>query len=178
MEPAFHIPLSDDELRLIGEICAIQGQIEYSMHNIVQRLLQTGTSATRKILGSTSIGTNSDVFIHIVRDKCQFPELKGIAEDVHAKIRDLAEGRNDFVHALYAIGKEGDSSFALVSGAGRPHPAFNHTIAIRIRSGKRRAVDAISSVRDTAARISCALAHVDHCLMMCEVGPTAWSGKF
>lgn len=29
--PAYDIPLTDDELKTLGELCAIQGQVEYLM---------------------------------------------------------------------------------------------------------------------------------------------------
>ena len=176
VEPAYAIAASDTDLQLIGELCAIQGQMEYLMHRIVQHLLQTGDNATRKILGSTSIGTNIDLWLWVIRNKCPFPELVKLAEDIQGEISTLAQGRNDFVHALYAQGNMEDTSFGLVSG-GKYHPAFGGSVAVRMKTGKKRSTSDLLSVRNTAARLSCAMAHLNHCLFMGEVAPTAWTGK-
>jgi hypothetical protein len=107
LEPAFHIPLTDAELKLIGEICAIQGQIEYLIHNIVEQLLGTSRDTTNTLLGSTSIRTNSEIFIKVMEDKCHHEKLKSLAESILTDIKTLSEGRNDFIHALYAQSHDG-----------------------------------------------------------------------
>jgi len=71
--PAYAIPLSQTELSLIGEICAIQGQIEFLMQTITRTLLGVDHVTVLAILGSTTIGTNADIFIKIVRLKVLIP---------------------------------------------------------------------------------------------------------
>jgi hypothetical protein len=176
IEPAYAIPASDDELRLIGELCAIQGQIEYLMQNAVQQILQTDQKTTLKILGSTSIGTNVDIWCSVIKTKCKLPPVIEVAERVNSEIGTLAQGRNDFVHALFATGNfPVGGGFSLISGA---KPVGGTPVAVRSKTGKQRALSEIQGVRDTAARLSCAMAHINYCIMMGADGPTPYSGKF
>ncbi|MGH7015228.1 MAG: hypothetical protein ACREEL_13940 [Stellaceae bacterium] len=60
IKPAYHIPATDEELRLIGEPAAIQGQIEWMMQHTLIFSLGTLPDAARAILGSAGVGTEVD----------------------------------------------------------------------------------------------------------------------
>ena len=54
-EPAFPIPLLQTDLAMIGEFCAIQGQIETLIQRTAKLLLAVSDDAIMAILGSTSM---------------------------------------------------------------------------------------------------------------------------
>ena len=110
INPAYHIPLQDLDLVMIGEICAIQGQIEYLMQNIVRQLLAVKIETVLAILCSTSIKINANIWINIVREKCNEAEALKVSEEAFEKMESLVKGRNDFVHAIYAQGGNSGSS--------------------------------------------------------------------
>jgi hypothetical protein len=61
--PAYHIPLSDSELRLVGEIAAIQGQIEYLLGQAMQAMLDISTDAVYATMHSASLKINTLIFV-------------------------------------------------------------------------------------------------------------------
>ena len=174
MEPAYHIPLTEVELRLIGETCAIQGQIEYMMQQIVSILLDTDHTATLAIMGSTSIHTNADVWLAVIQDKCCDTALIESAQKIKAEMAQAAKGRNDFVHALFATSTPDGLGFMI--GAG-PIENGGPPIAIRTKSRKQRPASEIQEVRDNAARISRAIAHIKHCLRGDDAARSPWRDK-
>lgn len=170
VDPAYHIPLTETDLAAIGEICAIQGQIEYLMQQIAQRLLGVRHDTTLKIMASSnSLQTASAIWIKVVRDKCNDSDILHIAGEAFERMGALIKGRNDFVHAFY--GQGGGTTFALTSSPVRLPAEFKEhlaglqtIVAVRTRSRKMRKVGDVSGVRDEAAKISCALAHIDYLL--------------
>ena len=174
--PAYAIPLSQTELSLIGEICAIQGQIEFLMQTITRTLLGVDHVTVLAILGSTTIGTNADIFIKIVRLKVlSHPNGLCAAEFAYAGIRELAEGRNDFVHALYAHAAGPDGFVLALEHRAR---APMKVVAIRMKKHTRREVTDLQLVRDHAAKISCALAFLNQALQAGDDARNPWRGKF
>lgn len=187
---AYDIPLTDADLAAIGQICAIQGQIEYLMQQIVQRLLQTNHAATTAIMTSTnSFPRISEVWLSVVRDKCKEPHLVGIAEEAFKRMTSLTQGRNHFVHAFYAQ-SGGNGGFGLTRGSANSDRFLEHLakldtiVAVRTRDRKMRSKGGIVGVRDDAAKISCALAHVLHELTRPPewkaqaIAPSPWHGTF
>jgi len=176
MQPAYQIPLTQKQLGTLGEICAIQGQIELTLQNTVRHLLGVPHKTVLAIMGSTSVRTNSEIFIEVARCKCDKPDLLRIAEDAFILIKDLSEGRNDFVHAIF--GTTSGGGFRLTSG-GLPF-GQHESSAMRVRNRKKRPACELQDVRDIAAKISCALAHFDACLVqkMDADSLTPWRGKF
>lgn len=155
MEPAFHIPLDEDELRTLGEISAIQGQIELSITLTVQLLLDISHETALRILGSTSLGNNIDIWHRIVLEKA--PEQRATADRVKADVQALTEGRNDFIHAIYGA-DPGHAGIALFSGVKHPvkWSSFGDfkRIAMRVRNQKKKPVAEMRTVRAIAVRVS------------------------
>jgi hypothetical protein len=180
MLPAYHIPLDDEQLKLIGEICAIQGQIEWMMLNTVWFALGIEQQLANRIMGSTSIGTNADIWIRCVRKKQRNKYMLAMAERAFSDIKDLAEGRNDFVHATYFARRpeQPDTPFTFVAEEGTPPVEFGvEAVAVRVRNQKTVPVSKLKSVRDAAAEISIRIAHV-HWLTIVEKklrgSPSPW----
>jgi hypothetical protein len=173
MEPAYHIPLTETELRLIGETCAIQGQIEYLMQQIVGRLLDTDHATTLAIMGSTSIHTNADVWLAVMKDRCEDAALIQSAQQIKTDLKAAAKGRNDFVHAIFATTTPDGLGFIIGSGpidGGTP-------IAVRTKNRQQRPAKEIQSVRDNAAKISRAMAHINHRLRSGSAERSPWRDK-
>jgi hypothetical protein len=152
VEPAYHIPLTERDLALIGEICAIQGQIEYLMQNSIGTMLRVSHDAQVSITtASPSLRALANIFINVARCKCIEDDLKALAESIFAQIEDLSKGRNDFVHAIY--GEDGPQlSFGLSAGLGKPIPVA--PVAVRTSSRKKRPATELNIVRDAAAQTS------------------------
>lgn len=163
MLPAYHVPLNDNQFKLIGEICAIQGQIEWMMLNTVWFALGVNKELALRIMGSTAIGTNADIWIQCVRKKQRNKFLLAMAERAFADIKDLAEGRNDFVHAAYFARHADDPErqFVYIAHEGmEPLDEGVEAVAVRVRNQKTVSVDKLKTVRDAAAEISIRIAHV------------------
>src|SRR5262245_59992230 len=160
MEPAYHIPLTESELRLIGETCAIQGQIEDLMQQAVWQLLGDLSNATTlKIMGSTSMHTNADIWLAVIKDKCGDKAVVQMAQQVKSDLGEAAKGRNDFVHALFATASPDGSGFGIATDKS---VMDGPTVAVRTRTRARRPASDIQHIRDRAARISRTIAHINH----------------
>ena len=166
IDPAYHIPLSADKLQLIGEICAIQGQIEWMMLHGVKRMLGVEESLARRIMGSTSIAANADIWINCIRAK-QKRRKRDLAhaERAYSDIAKLTEGRNDFVHAIYFVKTDTNETGLMVRIAApglMPAQMEDHhsAVAVRVRSGKAASIEGLLAIRDLAAEVSVRVAHV------------------
>ena len=86
---------------MVGEICAIQGQIEFLLQRIVKQVLDLDFESTLAIMtASNSLKTTSRIALLVIKRKCADPETIKLAEDAFAQVEDLTKGRNDFVHAV------------------------------------------------------------------------------
>ena len=174
MLPAFQIPLTQVELSLIGEICAIQGQIDYLMQSAVKRWLVIDQVTILAVMGSTAIRRNADIFVKVAREKCKWhPECLQLAETIFAQIDALAPARGGIVHPVYAL-RDAQSS---PPSAEDVTPLLENIVGVRTKTRKQRSGGDIEKVRNDAARISCALAHLDW-LMTRGDAPSPWHGKF
>jgi hypothetical protein len=162
MKPAYHIPLSETELRLIGETCAIQGQIEFLMQQTVLHLLDADFATALAIMGSTSIHTNVDVWLAVIRDKCADSDLVGLAEQIKRDMAEAVKGRNDFVHALFARTTADGRGIHLSTNP--PIVEDGIPVAVRARTRNQRPASDIQAVRNSAAKISREIAHLNHCI--------------
>lgn len=150
--PALRIDATDEELKLVGELCGIQAQVEHFMQWSVEHLLGVKREVVQKILGSTVLGTNAAVWLSIVRAKSAEDHVKNLAQFAYAKVISLSTGRNDFIHALYTYAPNADGTRFVPS-------------AVRVKSGKYRPLTELRSVRDEAAVLSHLMAHLNWCVM-------------
>jgi hypothetical protein len=176
MEPAYHIPLEPEQLRTLGEICAIQGQIEYLLQHATQRLLKLSHAEMLAKLKSDRLTDNAKIFLDAAHQNCSKADLIELAERVHSQIELLAADRKDFLHAIFADAPSG-GGFTLASGIGIP--IVTNPTAVRTKNRAMRPASELIQVRDQAAWISCALAHFEFCLGMGEGATysTGWKDR-
>jgi hypothetical protein len=80
-DPAFNTILDDTSLKLLGEICVIQGQIEIAMVSTVRHLLNVPMGLARQLMGSTNVENNAIIWRGTIQAKCQRkPDLIRIAD--------------------------------------------------------------------------------------------------
>jgi hypothetical protein len=109
-QPAFHIPLSDEQLRTLGEVCAIQGQIEFLMRVTVMALRGVSMRTARKNVRSLA---NAGVWLETVEKHAVRQDIKELARAICDEIDALRRGRNDFVHAVFAYAEEREGNFSI-----------------------------------------------------------------
>jgi hypothetical protein len=164
-EPAWHIPLSDDELRTLGELCAIQGQIEWLMLLTVMVLLRVTWEKARKLLGSPNISANARVWLAAVEKKASRETTKQLAKAVVDEIDVIRQRRNSFVHALFATAENEEDSFSL-RRSGVPdnlQRGVTPRPAVAVHNLKTRPMANLKDTRDKAAMISHLVTHVYNC---------------
>jgi hypothetical protein len=162
ISPAFRIPIAHSELATLGELCAIQGQVEHLFIHTLHYVLDVKLDAARAILGHTSIHTNAHTWIAIFRGKCGDRAVIKMADEAFSLVAGITRGRNDFVHALFAT-PLGEGWLLHRSPKGRPHrrAKANSAIAIRTRDSKtRRPISDLLRVRNDAARLSVILSDI------------------
>jgi len=160
--PAFQIPLTKTELTTLGELCAIQGQVEYLFIVTLSYLMDLPQDIVRKMLSSSSLHTNANTWIAIFQEKCHDEKVLRLAEAAFALVTPLTQGRNDFVHALFAS-SAGESWMLLGFAKGARHPPAirNAAIALRTRNlEKRRPIADLKRVRNDAAQLSVLLSEI------------------
>ncbi len=86
---------------MIGELCAIQGQIETLIQRTAKLLLSVSDELIMAILGSMSIRVNCDIWIKICREHVNDPGLLKVAEEAYKSVTTISEGRSAFVHAIF-----------------------------------------------------------------------------
>jgi len=166
--PALHIPLTDVELKMIGEICAIQGQIEWMMEVDIMLLLLVPKQVASAILGTTAMGNKANTWIKVLRSKFAGDAILPTAEDAFEGVKTLLAGRNSFVHAYYASEVTRDFGSVKITGVIiGPVPDSNRgtPVAIRTRDGKSRPTSDIAEVREQAANLSHLFFQVHQALM-------------
>lgn len=165
IKPAYHISLNAPQKRLIGELSAIQSQCEWLMQLATRRLLDTSMDTVRVIMGSTSLASNANIFIAVVREKSSDPETRAWAEYAYEQIDDLSRSRNDFLHTLYGVSPpEEDPNipvlFAYGHRAGRIDKSPERQVGIRVRSHSVVPLSDLREIRDRAAYLTVVFAHI------------------
>jgi len=160
--PAFRIPLADTELKMLGELCAIQGQVEHLLVYTLHYVLDVQVETARAILATNSIHTNAKTWIAIFQEKCNDKRVIELANSAFGLVEGITQGRNDFVHAIYArpMGTMWLLDHA-PKGASHKRGQRNEAIAIRTRDAKRkRPISDLIDVRNNAARLSVLLSDI------------------
>jgi hypothetical protein len=121
MMPARPSVLTDNEHVLLGQLVEIVGLTEYILAQTAERFNSTAADKIRRSTGgcvgaiwSAAIGTVSDL------------KLAALIPLVKNEIEEVAEERNDFIHALFA----GD-----YAEAGYMQPGYQTTSARRSKTG-------------------------------------------
>ena len=166
--PAFHIPLGDEELKMVGEICAILGQIEWLMLSTVTYLLELDEAAADAVMAATSLDAKAKIWLQVIRSKRVDHDIYNIAKLACSKLQGFTEGRNDFVHVFYA--KEIVVEFSgvrhkAITYSSEPVADAGEVVAIRTRGRRQRLANEIRNVRDEAAELSQKFLQVENWLL-------------
>jgi len=162
LAPAFRIPLAAFELQALGELCAIQGQVEHLLVHTLHYVLDLPLETARMMLASSSIHTNARTWIAVFREKYHDQPILETAEAAFELVERTTKGRNDFVHAIFAT-PMGNMWKLDVAPKGTRHRRSkgNEAIAVRTRDiGKKRPISDLISVRNDAARLSVLLSEI------------------
>lgn len=163
MKPAYHIPLSEGDLRTLGELTAIIGQIDEAMAATVNGLINADRATTNIIMGSSKVADNANIWSALIKARTADEDVLWLVEHALAEIQSVSKGRNDFIHAFYQMGP-----FKFKEARTRPDTndvtvilSAGPATARRIRGEKQRPVAELESVRDQAARLSCLVADIE-----------------
>lgn len=166
MEPAHPLVLTPQEHALLGETIEIMGQVESILITTVGRLLGVDGSTARQIMGSTQVRNNVATWAHVVRNRSGAPEIIKWVQEAETLSADVSADRNAFIHALYVPD---------YVEPGYVEPGYQTTSATKIRSGTSRPTSELRKARDSAAKLSCVVAHIDHQTKAPEGrGPSPW----
>lgn len=160
--PAFRIPLANSELQTLGELCAIQGEVEHLLVHTLHYVLDLPLETARMMLASSSIHTNAKTWIAVFRAKCHGQPILQTAEAAFNLVESTTKGRNDFVHAIFAT-PIGNMWMLDVAPKGARHRRSKGSEAIAVRTrdiSKKRPISDLVSVRNDAARLSVLLSEI------------------
>lgn len=163
MKPAFHISLTATEIRLVAELAAIQSQIEWLMQLSLVDILGCKFATARKILGSTNMAPNSEIWIAAIREKTKPTDEKAQwAEWAFSEMAHIAKGRNDFLHTLFGFtDDQGANVWFQWAHIAKPRLEKRERIALRVKSAVRAPIEELEAVRNRAAYLSIAMAHIE-----------------
>jgi hypothetical protein len=98
--PALHIPASDDELRMIGELCALQSQIELLMQLTAMVLRKTSLRRARKLLSSANFRGQCAKLARRHQEERAATGDQGSCQGSVDEIEVIKLGRHDFVQVV------------------------------------------------------------------------------
>jgi hypothetical protein len=129
------------------------------MQNTVRELLGIERDLSLRIMGSTSMESNSEIWCHVIAEKSSSEELSSLARRVLKEMSSIARGRNDFVYAVFGSPSTlpGGISFR-VNKTGAPRP--EGWLAMRVRSRALVSSSELQSIAHRAAAVSVAVAHI------------------
>jgi hypothetical protein len=142
IEPAQPLVLTNDQHATLGELAEIMGLIE-SM--LIKSAARIDGAASRKIQKAPGAGAQGQIWVNAIGGRVSDPKIAALIPDAEREIKEVAEDRNDFIHALFA----GD-----YAAAGYMKPGYQTTSAKRNRTGKSRSTGDLQSIRDRAAKLS------------------------
>jgi hypothetical protein len=157
MKPPYHIPLTMREKAHLGEICALQGSIEFDIQICLTMLLGLDMKVVQRICPA-SLRTTSEIWIGVIRGKVKDDWIRAVAEAAFKEFDQLSSGRNDFVHAMYGFTflQEGEPLGGIGRTATKWPKEYTHLApaACRTSNMKITLVSDIKGVRDRASRVA------------------------
>jgi hypothetical protein len=137
-----YLVLTRDEHAMLGELVEIMGLIE-SM--LIKSAVRVDPVASRKIQ-NTAAGGLGRLWAKAISGRVSDAQIAALIPHAERELKEVAENRNDFVHALF----EGD-----YVERGYVEPGYQATSARRSKTGKTRPTSDLQSIRDRAATLSC-----------------------
>jgi len=141
IEPAQPLVLTKDQHAILGELGEIMGLIESLL---IESAARVDPSVSQKIRDQTAAG-QAPLWAKAMIGRVKDARLTALLPDAERQIKEVAEDRNDFVHALF----EGDYVKGYVQ------PGYQTTSARRSKTGKSRPTADLQTIRDRAAKLSC-----------------------
>jgi len=151
MDPARPLVLTSEEHALLGELVEIMGLIESILAETAERFDPLAAANLRKATAKPQAA----LWAKVVRGQTSDPGLLAQINTAETEIEQVAEERNDFIHALF----EGD-----YIDADYIEPGYQTTSAIRSKTGTSRPVSDLEAIRHRAAALSCTLAQIDRAI--------------
>lgn len=152
---------------MVGEICALQGQIEEALQDCVRNVLGLSSKATRTIMGSNSLRVNASIWAHVVIEKGpKDADVRWAVDQAVKMFESHTTARNDFVHAVFSqmmtnTDEDGAQFHTLVRTHGGPFRIVDGakvtvppTVAIRTSTRKLTPVKTLKGARDFASRLA------------------------
>ncbi len=165
MNPAYEIPLNEQELAQLGKLTAILGLVDDLMIQTVERLMNVDRAAANTIMGSSKIADNSAIWKSVIKNRTTDEDIIWLIEHAMREIELTSKARNDFIHSVFS------RTLSLADGFSIP---VHRTVARRVRSDNPRPITDLPSVIDQAARLSCLVAHIDHLIAGNPGATSAW----
>lgn len=153
---------------MLGELTAILGQVDDEMLGTVKELLDVSYRTAATIMGSTKSETNAEIWKRVITEKIDAEKILPLLQHVKIESKAIAEGRNNFIHAVFEEVhevKDGPpelgGSIVMRGISPRPRRLNNpDTKARKVRTGAYSDVSELPALRDRAANLSCYVAHI------------------
>ena len=157
MDPAYYIPLTDAQLKQLGETAAIIGMIEKLMQNTVSYLLAVPGPLAAQIMGSTSTRAYSAIWAGVVAEKLADKESGGLVAQALKDFGCLTEEWNNFHHAIYGkhaiVTAEDGEKLSLITFS-NADAELGDPIGVRVKSNTLHNPVNIGPMRERAAKLS------------------------
>jgi hypothetical protein len=108
--PAYRIPLSDNELALIGSFITTWNLVEMFMEIIVHMALGISVPTAARVMGSPNIRPQVDILSAVVKEKIQDPAIHKKVDECTKRILALSDFRNAVVHSAWFAAADGGES--------------------------------------------------------------------
>jgi hypothetical protein len=82
MNPAFEIPLNEQELSQLGKLTAILGLVDDLMIQTVERVLNVDRAAANIIMGSSKIADNSEIWTNVIKNRTVDEDILWLIEQL------------------------------------------------------------------------------------------------
>jgi hypothetical protein len=102
MNPAYEIPLSEQELAQLGKLTAILGLVDDLMIQTVERVLNVDRAAANIIMGSSKIADNSAIWTNVIKNRTTDEDILWLIEHAIREIELTSKARNDFIHSVFS----------------------------------------------------------------------------
>ena len=165
VHPAWPIPISIEEKLALGELVAIQGQIEHMMRLALDYSTYGGNRERKNggepiypyvSIRAAPLGLAVGTWITTLRKRLKRSDLLNAAEALAARIKDHVETRNAFIHGTYAHfpHHEGRPTGIIFDVREEMRGVPGPVMAFRAKDWDLRPAAAILDARDVAAILS------------------------
>lgn len=158
-QAAYHIPLTAEEMALLGEVVVIVGQIDDELARSLTGVLNIDRPTANSIMrGQDAI----DIWAGCMSGRCTHPEYPRALSLAVQELKAVQRQRNDFVHADYRESMLWQGQWVTFRGqtAGPDLGTPSKVVASRTRDQKKRDSAELRNLREKTARASRLIAHV------------------